>query len=118
MVEPFDASTRTLQKPGQGVVVGRRDRIELMIMAASTRDREPKKRLAEHIDLIVNAKSFFKFHIDRRVLVFAEIPKPRRDDGFVEAKFGMTSRLLHQITGDVLANELVVRNIGVQALMT
>ena len=89
------------------------DRVELVIVTASTRDRQSLKRLAERVDLRVDDDDLFVLHVDRRRIELDE-PKPTGADWrFVDAERQVPPRRQH-VAHQVLAHEAVVRDVGVE----
>ena len=105
---------RTRQHAEQRVVVLRRDRVELVVVAAGTRHRQPEHRLAEHVDLVVDPVRVLRPRIDRRVLRLAEPPEPGRRERLVRPIRRIAPRLREQVARDVLGQELVERQVGVE----
>ena len=50
----FLQNARAVEDAGQRVVVGLRDRIELVVVAAGTAERQAQERLADRVDLVVD----------------------------------------------------------------
>ena len=68
---------RAAQVAGQGVVVARRDGVELVVVAAGAGDGLAQERLAEHVDLVVDPVGLLLADIDRRLLSFAASRRSR-----------------------------------------
>ena len=54
----MDQQVRAAEDAGQRVVIASRDRIELVVVAASTTDRHAEQRLAERVKLLVHDVEF------------------------------------------------------------
>ena len=79
--------TTALQDADQRIVVSGRDRVELVVVAAGTRYREPLKRLGKRINLIIERVEANLWEFDTVVVSqLAKPPKRRADDRFVDAE--------------------------------
>ena len=104
-----------IQDAEQRVVVGRRDRIELVVVAAGAGDCQALRGLGKHVDLVVDLVGPRLDRIGRRV---QHLPQPvhARGDGIDEMRpvGGKPGR--QQIPGQLLPQEPVIRQIGVEGL--
>ena len=105
---------RTGENRSQRVIVLRRNRVELMIVAPGTGNRQPQNRLASHIDLLVNnVIKHFDLVLFRHQLR-AQRQKPGGNDpGRID---GLSGWRRQQIAGDLLADELVVRHVSIERI--
>ena len=85
-----------------------------MIVAACTRDGNAQKCLAENIDHVVESIRLVLAGIDRRVNPFPQMPKSRPQNRLVPTESRMHPRRLQQISRQMLDEELIIRNIGIQ----
>ena len=90
-----------------------------MVVAAGAGDGHAEKRLAEHVDLVVDAVGLIGAGIDGRVLGFAQPPEAGGEDRFVEKEmrplFGAAARAGQQVAGQVLADELIVGHVVIES---
>ncbi len=63
---------RAREEPGKGVVVLRADRVELVVVAASTGHRQAQKRLGKDVDLVVDPPQLVLADVHRRVCALAQ----------------------------------------------
>ena len=98
---------RTKHEPAQGVVILRADRVELVVMATGAGDRQPEERLAEDIDLVVDAVALVLPDVDRRMHFLAKKSPPGPKHGLVDVQ--LTQRFLNCSKSPVWAiSKLVV----------
>ena len=90
-----------------------RDRVELVIVAASTGGGQSLKRLAEGVDLCVEDDDLFVLHVNRRRIELDEAKPAGSDGGLVDAERRIPARR-QQVARQVLAHESVVRHVSVQ----
>ncbi len=106
--------------PGRGedsvesVEVGLADRVELVVVATGAGNRQPQERLADDIDLVVDVADLFIEGIDRLVAVLDKAEVAGAEGGFVQVFAGIEPRLGEEVARDLLADELVIRDIGVE----
>ena len=105
---------RTLQKSAQGVIVAGRNGVELVVMAAGAPDGLGQERLGEDVDLVVEPFRGIDPDVNRRMLRFPQEPESGGDGRFEKVLGRMPTGFGQQIAGDVLADELVIRNVGIQ----
>ena len=105
---------RALQVAGQGVVVLRGDRVELVVVAAGAGDGQAQEGLGEDVDLVVDAVRLVLADVDRRMRPLAEEEEAGAEDRLVEALGRVPARPVEQVAGDVLDDELVVGHVGVE----
>src|SRR6185369_5380242 len=84
---------RTPQVTRQRVIILRRDRIKLVVVAAGAGDGLTEKSLAEDVELIVDAVGLVLADIDGSLLPFVHPPKAGGQDRLVRAIERMASRL-------------------------
>src|SRR6202035_284445 len=80
IVEERQLLPRASQETGQGVVILGSDGVELVIVASGAGDTQSKKRLAHHVDLVVECVAFLRTKVDGSLLSLAEPPERRPDD--------------------------------------
>jgi len=85
-----------------------------MIVTSRTRNREAKKCLRHHVDLILGCSHQFVERIRRSKALQHETIMSRTDRRFIQAKLHVKTRLRQQVAGDVFAQQLVVRHIGIE----
>ena len=90
------------------IVILNWDRIKLVIMAARTRQRQPEKRPRKSVHAIVECFTFC-LRDALRVAAVRGIRRPQSK----KASAGCRA-LCHFITGDLAADELFVRQIGIE----
>ena len=90
------------------------DRIELVVVTAGARNGQAEKGFREHIDLVVDHLHLIVQGIHRDVpeLHHAQVRRP--NPRFVQAFGAVDSRVFQKISGDVLTDQLVVRNVRVE----
>ena len=103
----------TAENPGQRVVVGRGNRIELVVVASRTSNRQCKDRPARRIDLVV--------HLVHQVLLIVPLVDAlgtqRQETGRHNPLDGLPRTVrLHQVSGNLLADKLIVRLIHVEGV--
>ena len=96
------------------VIITLADGIELVVVAAGARHRQAKKRFAEGVDLIVNEANLFFQGIGRRESMKDHPPMCGADHRFVDSKWLVDSWGLQQVARDMLANQLVERDIRIE----
>ena len=107
--------SRTAQDREHCVVVFGRNRVQLVIVAACTGHRRRLECLRQRVDLVVGQVIPQRSQTDTVIVIdFTEAKEASPDDGFVEFFGFVPSRLRQQIAGNVLANELVIRNVVVE----
>ena len=108
----FGDNVAAEEDAGQTVIVGRRDRIEFVIVAAGASQRQPQQRPADDIDLIVNDVGHHLFFVGVAGSPFADRQHPRGDDTLdVDLRLVLCRQ---QIAGKLLDDEPVVRHVAVQ----
>ena len=100
----LEGLNRRGEDPMQGVVVGRRDGVELMVMAAGAGDREPEEGLGRGIDAL----------IDGVVLIVKTLTDGDEAEGGEARVFLLQVR--EAVGGQLFGDELVVRLIRVQRI--
>ena len=85
-----------------------------MVVAAGAAERQPEKRLAKGVDAVVDVVRLVLLDVDGRVDLLAQEPEARADDRLVGSGAAVEPRPREQVAGDLLANELVVREVGVE----
>ena len=99
---------RRHEHPRQRVIVFLRNRIELVIVAAGTAHGHRQKGLGEGIDLVVDHLLMDAVEIEAAaVAVLAEMKEHRSDQARVHPRARVEAGLGEEITGDMLADELV-----------
>ena len=96
------------------VVILLANRIELVIVTTRTRNCETKERLGHNINLILGCSHQLVERIRRSKALQHETIMSRTDRRFVQAKLHVKTRLRQQVAGDVFAQQLVVRHIGIE----
>ena len=97
----------------QRVVILGADGIKLVIVTTRTGDGHALKRLAEHVDLVVDDLRLISAHIHRRMAMLAEPPPSGSQPAFVPAAVLGKARL-EQIAGDVFLHETIVGHIVIE----
>ena len=87
--------------------------VEFVIVAARAGNREPLKRLAHHVDLAVHRLDLIVERIDGLEAVLDKPEMRGAEDRLVEAVH-VQPRSVEQIAGDMLADKLIERHIGVE----
>ncbi len=105
---------RAVEDAGEGVVVLLRDRVELVVVAAGTTEREAEERLAHGVDLVVH-------HVadDLLLVGVAAVPDAVREKrrGDQSGRIDLSSvGVRHQISGDLMDDELVEREVAVEGI--
>ena len=99
------------ENAGEGVVIALRNRIEFMIVATRASDRESEDGLRDGVDLLVG-------EIERELarIAFVEIERAERQEAGGDELLRAFAIVLRrkQIAGDLFADELIVRLVGVQ----
>ena len=96
------------------VVIRLTDRVKFVIVTAGAGDGQSLESFRYGIDLIVGETDPLIERIGRGKSVKYH-PKVCRSDGaFVDSQFGIDSRILLEISGDVFADQLIVGDIEVQ----
>ena len=98
---------RGVKDPRQAVVILRRDRIELVIVAARARDGQAHERPAGEVDLVVDDVADELFLVRVAAAPFADHVDAGRDDAVLVERLAVARR--DQIAGDLLLHEAVVR---------
>ena len=106
---------RTGQDTVERVVVFGGDRVQLVIVAAGTGNRQPLKSLGERVDLVVDhvGADFPEGH----AVVVTHFPQPeesRPGDGFIQSQPVVDPGLLQQIAGHVFPDQLVKGQVLVE----
>ena len=86
----------------QRVVVGRRDRVELVVVAAGARDGQPHQPARHHVDPVVDD-----------VVRVVEEPPAERQEAHRRQRPAVVARR-QQVGGELLDDELVVRHVLVE----
>ena len=98
----------------QGVVVGGGDGVELVVVAAGAGDRQAEERLAEDVDAVVDACRLGRW----RTSTGEWTPSPRKQKPvpMTDSLVPSASRrgVVEQVAGDLLGDELVVGDVGVE----
>ena len=98
----------------QGVVVALADRVELVVVAPGAGHRQSLECLREDVDLVVRPLDPVLPGIHRLEAVFDHPVVARAEERFVQALRLVVAGALQQVAGQVLPNQLVVGNVGVQ----
>ena len=102
---------RAIKNAVEGVVVARGYRIELMVVAAGTTERETEKRLAHIVDHIFEHHMFFAVWTDSNPAGNRQIARGNRLlPALIVVCVG------EQVAGQLLADKLVVRQVAVKAV--
>ena len=104
---------RALEDAGQRVVIRRRDRVELVVVAAGTAQRQAEERSADRVNLLVDN---VHLHFDRVVFgehFRADRQEPRRGHPR-KFRLGSLAGMLNQIAGELFSKELVERFVRVE----
>jgi|GEM_PF-6378433 len=102
---------RAAEDASQCVIVALRDRIELVIVAASATDCHPQQRLAERVDLFVDDVEFQRLLVLLFVVCWAECQKCRRDEVFLLLLRRIERQ---QVTGELFQYEAIERFVAVE----
>ena len=111
---PVVEGPRAREDARQRVVVGREDRIELVVVAPGAGDGQPEKRLGRRVDLLVHDIVFLLDRIALRQRHRPQREETGRDDS-AEIDRGAGGRR-QQVSGDLLADELVIRQVFVEGV--
>ena len=107
----FAEAARAAEDRGQRVIVGGRQRIELVVVAATAADRHPEKRPSQRVNLFVD-----DVHLQLPHVRLGEHPRADREEpgrGEVLDPLGF-ARGGQQVSGKLLDEELVERLVGVE----
>ncbi len=110
VVEAHLPVTAALDEAVQGVVILRRDGVELVVVAPRTGDGQAEKRLAQHVDAVVEAVGLVLPNVHRRMDLLAQKPEAGAQDRLVEP----LRRVQPRLGGQVFDDDLVVRHVGVE----
>ena len=104
---------RVLQDAGQGVVVFRRDRIELVVMAAGAADRLGQEGLAERVELLVD-----DVHLELLLVLLLEVGVAEHEEGRRDQLAAplLQVRRREEVPRDLLADETVVGPVVLERL--
>ena len=86
-----------------------------MIVTTGASNGQAKKGFAENVELVFDPVGIVLLGVGRGVHGLVKIPKTRPDNGLVEFALGIKSRLIHQISGNVLDQKLVVRQVVIES---
>ena len=106
--------TRRCEDAVEGGEVGLADGVELVVVATGAGDGEAEESLRDDVDLVVDVLDLFVRRVERLVAVFDQAEVARPDAGFVDAFLGVDARLFQEIAGQLLADELVIRHVGIE----
>ena len=110
-----DLAIRTAdQKARECVVVALRDRIELMVMTPRAGDGQAEEGLAEDVEPIVHPIGLVGADVNRRVNLLAQEPEARPLHRFIRPRGQVEPGRAHQVARDVLGQEPVVGDVGVE----
>ena len=98
----------------QGIEVSLADGVELVVVTAGAGDGEPKEGLGDDVNLVVHVLDLFVGRIQRLETMFNQTEVTGSNDGFVDAFFGVHSRLFQEVARELLAHELVVGDVGIE----
>ena len=101
----------TTKDTRQRIIIGLGNRIEFMIVAASTRDGQTQKSLTDRINLLIHQIHFELPPISLNMRFWPEC-KESGGHELIRAFEFVTSR--EQVTGNLLTNELIEGDIGVE----
>ena len=87
-----------------------------MVVAAGTAHGQPEKRLAKGVDAVIHPVGLVLRNVDRPMQRLAKKPESRADDRLVRAGLRIDAWPLHEIAGNLLADELVVGQVVVERL--
>ena len=85
-----------------------------MVVAAGTGDRQPQEGLGDDVDLVVDPVGLVLADVDRRVGASPRNQNPVAEDRLVKAVDADAGEAVEQVAGDLLDDELVVRQVGVE----
>ena len=85
-----------------------------MVVAAGAGDRESEEGLRDDVDLVVHVTDLLIDRVDRLVAVFDHAEVAGAEGRLVELFFGVEPWLLQQVAGELFADELVVRDVGIE----
>ena len=105
----------TGERAVKAVIIAGRNRVELVIVAARTGDGEPLKCLAQGVDLVIDHVCANLPEPDAVVMPqFAHPQKRRPQDRFVDRILRIHARLIQKVSGQMFANQLVIRNVLIE----
>ena len=103
---------RAEKDSGQRVIVFGRNRIELVIVTAGTRQRQSEKRSPHNVDFVVHVIGDHLLLIDIAGNEISDCQHPGRDERFrIDLGRG---RRLHQVSGQLPCDEVVVPQITIE----
>ena len=115
VVDRLDARAAVHHRAVEGVEVGLADRVELVVVAAGAGDRHPQERLGDDVDLVLGEADLFVEGVGGAEAVQDEAVLGDADRRLVDAQFRVHPRLVEQVAGQMLADQLVDGYVGVQS---
>ena len=106
---------RTFEDAGQGVVIVVADRVELVVVAAGTAQREAHHRAAQRVELLVDDVHFHFRFVDFGEHFRTDGQKTRRDDPLVPRRL-IDSLRWKQVAGNLVDQKLIVRLVFVERI--
>ena len=98
----------------EGCEVGLADGVELMVVATGAGHREAQERLADHVDLVVHVADLLVDGVDRLIAMFDHAEVAGAYGRLIELFRFVEARGLQQVAGELFADELVVRDVGIE----
>ena len=87
-----------------------------MVVATGASKCQTQKRLAKRIHFVVDAIGLVLRNVNRRVNLLAQKPEARADHRLICTRDRVDPRILDEVAGDLLSNELVVWQIVIEGL--
>ena len=114
-VDESNPRPRRSQDAEESIVVRLGYRIELVIVATGTGNRQTLERFREGVDLIIRKPHLFIQGVGRSKAVKHHAPVNRSENRFVESLLFMEARFFQEIARDMLGKKLVVSDVLIQS---
>ena len=111
-VEHAHRGARAGENAVEAVEIALRNGVELVVVAAGARDGQAEECLGHRVNLAVHHDDFLALHIHGRLVELDQSPPRRREQRLVQ--LAGPARLLQQVAGDLLTQELVVGQVAVE----
>ena len=108
--------SRAVEDPVEGVIVVRANRVVLVVVAPGAGDRQAEDSLAEGVDGIVDGEGMILRDVEAEPAGDGEVARGRDELGMASGRGVGGEFLREQVAGDLLAEELVVRHVGVEGV--
>src|SRR6185437_2094908 len=99
----------------ESVKVGLADWVEFVVVAAGAGHRQAQKRLANDVDLVVGERHLLVERVGGGVTMLYHPKMGRAQGRLVDAELAVDPRVGQQIAGQVLANESIVGDVGIES---